>query len=247
MARSTSVSTATTPAPVKTSSKSSKSAAASVVDSSVASAVTPEVTKAPKKAKTSSKTESTTAAPVIVAPIAAQEALKEDVLQNEVVSLPAVTESSSSLAQMLIDLESGIKSTGDNLTKMRSSFRSLSKIVLRQDKIAQKAAEKKRLAREKRRPAGFTKVVGITDELAEFLGVPAGTQLPRTAVSKHFHNYFLENNLQNPENKKKINADAKVIALLGLQEGEEFGYFNLQHFLKPLFVKAAVVETNVAV
>jgi upstream activation factor subunit UAF30 len=230
-------SSATQATPVKAPKSSKKTATAteSVVAPVVVVDTAPVVEKAPKAKKSKApKAEAEVAAPVseVVAP-------KEDLqILNEVVS---GTDSGSSISAMLADLEAQMKASADQQSKMKATFRALSKVVIRADRIAQKAAEKRQAAKAKRQPAGFTKPVPITDELAAFLGKPAGTLLSRTSVSKQFNQYFKDNNLQNPANKKFVNPDEKLIALLKLEPGAEFGYFNLQHYLSPLFVKATSV------
>jgi hypothetical protein len=88
-----------------------------------------------------------------------------------------------------------------------------------------------------RGPSGFLKPTLISNELAEFLGKSAGTEMARTKVSKEINTYIKENGLQDTENDRKINPDEKLRKLLGLTNEDELTYFNLQKYLNPHFIK----------
>ena len=87
----------------------------------------------------------------------------------------------------------------------------------------------------KRAPSGFAKPSPISQELCDFLGKEAGSELARTEVTKHLTTYIKEHNLQAPEDKRKILPDAKLKKLLKVPKGDEITYFNLQRYLKPHF------------
>jgi chromatin remodeling complex protein RSC6 len=86
-----------------------------------------------------------------------------------------------------------------------------------------------------RRPSGFTTPTRISNELAKFLGKPAGTEMARTDVSRHINTYIRTNNLHDPQNGRIINADTKLQKLLRLGKNDELTYFNLQKYMKPHF------------
>ena len=88
-----------------------------------------------------------------------------------------------------------------------------------------------------RRPCGFIIPSRISDELAKFLNVPAGTLLARTQVSKLINEYIRNNNLQSVNNSRVINVDAKLRKLLNAKPTDEVTYFNLQRFMKPHFTR----------
>ena len=87
------------------------------------------------------------------------------------------------------------------------------------------------------RPSGFVMPTRISDELAQFLKVPAGTLLARTEVSKLINGYIRVNNLQDANNGRIINPDAKLRKLLNAKPTDEVTYFNLQKFMKPHFAR----------
>jgi hypothetical protein len=86
-----------------------------------------------------------------------------------------------------------------------------------------------------RRPSGFVAPTLLSDELATFLGKPVGTMMARTDVSKLMNKYITDNSLQDKQNGRVINPDAKLRKLLRLPNGEELTYFNLQKYMKHHF------------
>lgn len=86
-----------------------------------------------------------------------------------------------------------------------------------------------------RRPSGFVTPTRISDELAQFLKVPVGTLLSRTEVSKLINGYIRSNNLQDANNGRVINPDAKLRKLLNAKPTDEVTYFNLQSYMKHHF------------
>lgn len=88
-----------------------------------------------------------------------------------------------------------------------------------------------------RRPSGFTTPTKISDELAKFLGKPIGSEMARTDVSRHINSYIRAHNLQDPQNGRKINPDAKLRALLRIGQHEELTYFNFQKYMKHHFIR----------
>lgn len=88
-----------------------------------------------------------------------------------------------------------------------------------------------------RPPSGFAKPALLSKELCDFLGVAQGAEEARTWVTRKLNEYIKLNNLQNPENKKFIIPDAKLKALLKIDDSESLSYFNLQRYMKHLFVQ----------
>jgi chromatin remodeling complex protein RSC6 len=60
--------------------------------------------------------------------------------------------------------------------------------------------------------AAFMKPVTPSAELAEVIGA---TPVPRTEVTKKLWDYIKKNKLQDPANKRNINADAKLKPIFG--------------------------------
>jgi len=108
---------------------------------------------------------------------------------------------------------------------------------------------KENLNKEKRPPSGFAKPTKISNKLANFIGVPTGTLIARTNVTKYVTTYIKEHNLQIPENKRSFKPDKKLQSILapldkkrkdkkGVTDAEKgYTYFNLQRYLSPQFIK----------
>ena len=91
----------------------------------------------------------------------------------------------------------------------------------------------------RRVPSGFVKPSIISDQLAMFLGKPAGTKMARTDVSKEINTYIRVHGLQDPFNGRRINPDEKLKKLLGVSPNDELTYFNLQKYMSRHFYKEA--------
>ena len=120
---------------------------------------------------------------------------------------------------------------------LKSDFRVIEKQVSRELKTVARLNEKRKRKSGNRSPSGFTKPTRISDTLAVFLNRSPGTELARTEVTREINQYIRSNDLQDKQNGRRINADVKLSALLGLVPTDELTYFNLQRFMSRHFVK----------
>ncbi|WP_159991878.1 SWIB/MDM2 domain-containing protein [Pelistega ratti] len=67
--------------------------------------------------------------------------------------------------------------------------------------------------------AAFMKPLTPSKELAAIVGA---TPLPRTEVTKKIWDYIKANNLQDPANRRNINADAKLRPIFGKDQVSMF-------------------------
>ena len=130
--------------------------------------------------------------------------------------------------------------------KVLIDFRALQKRTERELKAAQKANSKRKRKSGNRAPSGFVKPTLISDQLADFLGKPHGSELARTEVTREINQYIRANDLQDKTNGRKILPDAKLKNLLDVPEGEGLTYFNLQKYMSPHFQKADKTAPAVA-
>jgi chromatin remodeling complex protein RSC6 len=132
------------------------------------------------------------------------------------------------------------------LASIKLEYKTLEKGISKDIKIAQKHLSKGKRSGIKRAPTGFVKPTLISDELANFLSLPAGTELGRTAASKEVHNYIKANQLNKG---RTIHPDAVLAKILNYTEGVSpvLTYLNLQTYLKHHFIgnKTAVVADAV--
>ena len=173
------------------------------------------------------------AAPVVVAPVSAPAA-----------EAPAAAAAATTL-------EEDIKTVTGNLTTMRETvaallgqIKRLEKRVHREIKDARK--RKRRVKTDengvevKRAPSIFERPTPISNDLCHFLGKSNGSLMSRSEVTKAVNNYVKEKNLKN---KHDIKPDAALKKLLGVPEGEQLTYFNLQRYLNKHYLKPAPVAT----
>ena len=132
------------------------------------------------------------------------------------------------------------------INNLKSEFRVLEKKVVRELKVAQKAQAKRKRKNTNRSPSGFVKPTLISNELANFLNKPVGTEMARTEVTREINGYIRAHNLQDKSNGRKINPDKSLATLLKINNGEELTYFNLQRYMSPHFAKANSTTTTAA-
>jgi chromatin remodeling complex protein RSC6 len=121
---------------------------------------------------------------------------------------------------------------------LRSRLQKLEKQVHRDTKALNKRASGKR-PRKPRDPnapkSGFAKEGPVSDEMRKFLGMKKDELISRTDVTKRIHEYCKTKNLQNPDDKRHIKADASLRKLLKMSKDDDLTFFNLQKFMKVHF------------
>lgn len=176
------------------------------------------------------------AAPVVeTAPVVAPVAEPENVVVSEEVPV----ESEDVQARLSSEFSTKLQLIANMVASLRSEYRALEKNWNRAMKTAQKSSSKKKRKAGNRSPSGFVKPTKISDELAVFLGKEKGSEMARTEVTREINQYIRSHNLQDKENGRRINPDAKLSALLKLANGSELTYFNLQKHMSPHFAKTA--------
>jgi upstream activation factor subunit UAF30 len=159
--------------------------------------------------------------------------------ENVVVS----DETDAQLAEQSAAFLEKLQQLGGLINALKTEYRTLEKKWSRQLKSAQKQSSKRKRKAGNRQPSGFVKPTRISDELAVFLGKEKGAEMARTHVTKEINTYIRTHNLQDKDNGRKINPDAKLVALLKLKKEDELTYFNLQKFMSPHFAKSVKTET----
>ena len=215
--------------------KATKTSESTPAVATPAPVVSKKAAPAPKKEAAAPKKEaSKKAAPVVPAVVPAV------VEENVVVS----DETDAQLAAQSEEFLAKLQQLGTLINSLKSEYRTLEKKWSRQLKTAQKQSSKRKRKAGNRAPSGFVKPTRISDELAVFLGKEKGAEMARTHVTKEINTYIRSNNLQDKENGRKINPDAKLIALLKLKKDDELTYFNLQRFMSPHFAKTVKAESS---
>lgn len=170
--------------------------------------------------------------PVVEAPVVAADSS---------VPVPVAAEGEAvdaGLVSAFNDAFSKLQQVTSLLSSLKTEFRQLERRATRELKVANKASSRRRRKTGNRSPSGFVKPTLISDELASFLGRPAGAEMARTEVTREINAYIRKNNLQDKSNGRKINPDSSLSKLLKLSGSDELTYFNLQRYMSPHFAKA---------
>uniref|UniRef100_A0A6C0AXJ9 DM2 domain-containing protein n=1 Tax=viral metagenome TaxID=1070528 RepID=A0A6C0AXJ9_9ZZZZ len=146
--------------------------------------------------------------------------------------------SESVLTDTFTEFMAKLQNLASQMNSLKSEFRTLEKKAVRELKTAQKINAKRKRKTGNRSPSGFVKPTLISNELANFLKKPHGTEMARTEVTREINGYIRANSLQDKENGRKINPDSHLATLLKINAGEELTYFNLQRYMSPHFAKA---------
>jgi upstream activation factor subunit UAF30 len=231
MAKTTKTSATTAAATGATGATATATGATPVSDSASAVPVKVKAPKAPKETAASASA----SAPVPV--VAAAAPAVSDAAAEE----PVVPSTDSVISAQFASISAKLQQVVAFAASLRSELRSLERHAVKELRTAQKASAKKRRKVGNRAPSGFVKPTPISKELAEFLGKTDGSEMARTEVTREINAYIRTNSLQDKENGRRINPDAKLKSLLKLKKGDELTYFNLQRYMSPHFATKAAV------
>jgi chromatin remodeling complex protein RSC6 len=145
-------------------------------------------------------------------------------------------EQNDDLFKQFEDVISGLNMVKGHITSLQNTIRQLEKDVKKQMKGLKKEAIKSK-NKGNRSPSGFAKPSKVTKELCEFMNRSEGSEIARTEVTKALVSYIKENKLENEANRKIIMPDNKLKFLLGLEDGQELTFFNIQKYMNKHFVK----------
>ena len=235
MAKTTKTSATTAAATGATGATATATGATPVSDSASAVPVKVKAPKAPKETAASASA----SAPVPV--VAAAAPAVSDAAAEE----PVVPSIDSVISAQFASISAKLQQVVAFAASLRSELRILERHAVKELRTAQKASAKKRRKVGNRAPSGFVKPTPISKELAEFLGKTDGSEMARTEVTREINAYIRTNSLQDKENGRRINPDAKLKSLLKLKKGDELTYFNLQRYMSPHFAAKTAVAVAV--
>lgn len=150
------------------------------------------------------------------------------------------TQLSDELFTQFEQLISQLSMMKNQITNIQQNIKQLEKNVKKQMKCLKKEVTKSK-NKGNRQPSGFAKPSKVTKELCEFMNKAEGEEIARTEVTRALVNYIKENKLENSVNSKIIYPDNKLKILLGIEDGQELTYFNIQKYMNKHFVKNAEV------
>ena len=173
----------------------------------------------------------------VVAPVAAP------------VAVPAVAAEEVNVVKDFASLVEQINTMRTSLTALYASCKKLEKQIPRELKKASKGRRRRAATVTEngepvvKKESVFTKPTPISDALCTFLGVAKGSSLSRSEVTTKVCGYAKSHQLMD---KQVIKADAPLRKLLALTEKDELKILNLQRYLKPHYLKAAVAAPTKA-
>ena len=211
-----------------------------------------------KAKKTKKKTAKKDSEPEPV-PVPVEEVVEEEEKVEETVGeSDSVTssETSKSNNKKRIELEDilemhnqCIESIEEEIEKIRSNGSSgsirflnrVKKMITNTSKQTVKFTKQKRKTNRKAgEKSGFMKPIQVSGELCKFTGWDENELHSRVDVTKFICNYIKTNNLQNPEDKRKIIPDKKLTKILNYNpktDTDPVTYFRLQRMMKHHFTK----------
>ena len=195
-------------------------------------------TKPKKKAakKTSKTTKVVTPAPAPApapAPTPAPAPVTKEVTPPVQTETPVVSDTPyhDDFSSLISDLDTAL----NTIRLLKSRVLKLEKTIHREHKTMAKKLRGKgpRKPRDPNAPkSGFAKEGPVSDEMRKFLSLKKDALISRTDVTRRIHEYCKSKDLQNPADKRHINADASLRKLLRMTKNDDLTFFNLQKFMK---------------
>lgn len=227
---------ASTPAVKKVSKKSDAEAPIAAVAVAAVAAVTAPVKKAKAATTATAAATTATAAATTAAPVAAAAA-----------PAPVATAVAEVAAAEVKTIEQEIAGLIATHQKVRdesiAAIKTLQRFQKRVAKDLKEAGRRRRRVKKEddgtvkeKRPTIFTTPVTIKDELCVFLNKPKGTQMTPADVTRAFSAYVETHKLKDAEKGHTIHPDAAMRKVLGVKEGENLSYRNVQSYLYKLYV-----------
>ena len=127
--------------------------------------------------------------------------------------------------------------------RMKALDKELEKIVKLEIKEASKR-KKTKSSSDKRGPSGFNAKQSVPIEFTKQpWGADPDAELPRTTLTKMVYDYVKENQLQDPEDKRRIFPDDNLKELFHLNDEDELHFNNFQTYMKRLYDRSFPEES----
>ena len=147
-----------------------------------------------------------------------------------------MTEQETDLTEQFTNIINNLNIFKTQIISLQQNIKQVEKSVQKQLKDLKKTITKNKIKNKiNKQPSGFAKPCKVSKELCEFMNKNEGSEIARTEVTKYLIEYVKNNNLANTNNKKIILPDNKLKNLLGIKEGQELTYFNIQKYMNKHF------------
>lgn len=160
--------------------------------------------------------------------------------KNEIIDDVVETDETDTFDNQFGDILNTLSIFKTQITALSNQIKGLEKTVKKEIKGYKKEINKR--PKTTKKLSGFANAGPISNELCDFLGKKHGTLMARTDVTRFVCKYVKDKDLQNNENKKKINPDKKLKKLLGVGDNDELTYFNIQSYMNKHFNKKVEKE-----
>lgn len=144
------------------------------------------------------------------------------------------------LCEQFESIVNGLNNVKTQISSLQQNLKLLEKSAKKQMKGLKKEVIKNKKSGN-RKPSGFAKPSKVTKELCQFMNKEEGTEIARTEVTKAICCYIKHHHLENSMNSKIITPDENLKGLLGIEDGQELTYFNIQKYMNKHFVKTIVL------
>ena len=192
-------------------------------------------------------------APVVAAPAAEKSKKSKPVVAAATTAPVVATPVVSAVADTVQSVESKtveqeIASLIVSHQKIRdeavSNIKTLQRLQKRVAKEVKEAGRRRRRSKKEgedgvvkeKRPTIFTTPVTLKDDLCVFLGKSKGSQMTPADVTRAFSAYVDSHKLKDPEKGHTIHPDTNMRKVLGVKDGENLTYRNIQSYLYKLYV-----------
>lgn len=140
--------------------------------------------------------------------------------------------------EIQVDIENVTSEQTINNRNLKVLCKELEKAIKIELKEASKRKTKSKDSDTKRDPSGFNAPQPIPIEFCEEpWNYNTDEVIPRTKLTKEVYDYIKKNNLQDPEDKRKIFADDVIKKLFHLKDSDELHFNNFQAFMKRLYIR----------
>jgi chromatin remodeling complex protein RSC6 len=180
------------------------------------------------------------------APKVEEEIIEEEIIEEEVEEGTSVKKSravtketvEASFDSLLADIAAEVAALRPDVGKKKSGpgIRFLGQITTRLTKLKSqslKIARGKKKAAPSNPNSGFKKKVPVSEKFQKFAGWSGDELHSRIDATKFICDYIKENNLQNPDDKRRIIPDDKLRKILACdKEVTDFRYCDIQTYMK---------------